>query len=203
MAIAPVSQVHPLLPFFLPYLYFTVRLGLYKLWYLAGFHPLPKRRYVSGPKGGMHLPVFTRTTEEYQQLRAQQSLKYQIVYNLYKIAYRSVYFALLTISISLIISKLFTEDNRYPGSPLQEALQNVSGGSQQIEKILFVSSFLLAVVVCFALYQLGKSLWHKLFYKRYPVRVLLMERDEPIFTIKNEMTANIMNARQQQPERGQ
>lgn len=203
MAIAPVSQVHPLLPFFLPYLYFTVRLGLYKLWYLAAFHPLPKRRYVSGPKGGMHLPVFTRTTEEYQQLRAQQSLKYQIVYNLYKIAYRSVYFTLLTISISLIISKLFTEDNRYPGSPLQEVFLDISGGNEGIEKVLFVGSFVLTVLVCFALYQLGKSLWHKHFYKRYPVRVLLMERDEPIFTIKNEMTANIMNAKQQQPERGQ
>lgn len=191
-AVTPVSQVHPLLPFLLPYLYFAIRLGLYKLWYRIGYHPLPKRRYVSGPKGGMHLPVFTKTMEEYRLLRQQQSLKYQVIYNIYKVCYRSLYFSFLFVSVSLITSSLFTEDNRYPGSPLQAFLRDAAGGSEGIEKILFIGLILLIWMVFLGLYKLGKLLWQKHFYKRYPVTILVIERDEPIFTVKESEQTSVL-----------
>lgn len=191
-AVTPASKVHPLLPFLLPYLYFAIRLSLYQLWYRIGYHPLPQRRYVSGPKGGLHLPVFTKNTEEYKSSRQHQSLKYQIIYNLYKVFYRTIYFVFLMISISLLTHTFFTADNRYPGSPLQEYLMTISGGSRGIEKILFVGLILLIWMMFLGLYKLGKLLWQKHFYKRYPVTVLLIERDEPIFTVKESEQTSVL-----------
>lgn len=192
LAISPLSHWHPLLPLIMPYLYFVVRIYLYRIWYIFGYHPLARRRYYSGPKGGMHLPVFTKTTDDYRQLRQKQSLKYQTIYNIYKIVYRSVYFTFLFVMLSLFINRFFTADNRYPGSPLQAFLINLSGGVEAIEKLIFVALILLAFYFFFGIYKLGKLIWQSHFYKRYPVTVLLVERDEPILSAKESEQSSIL-----------
>lgn len=185
-SIIPLGEWHPLLPFVSPYLYFAIRLGLYWLWYRLGYHPLPRMNYIRGTKGGIYLPAFTKSTEEYKQNRQQQSRKYQIIYNLYKVGYRTIYFTFLMVAISVMIHKLFTADNRYLGSPLENMLMNLSGGHKSIEKILFVALFVSAWLVFVGVYKLGRTLWLKHFYKRYPVTILVMEREEPILTVKEK-----------------
>lgn len=187
------TKFHPLLPLVLPYLYFTIRLLLYKLWYQLGYHPLAERAYYDGYRGGIHLPVFTDTTDEYRRLRQQQSLKYQIIYNTYKIIYRTIYFGALLVAFAFLDSTVFTEDYHYPNSPLEQMLETFSHGNESIEKFLFLAIFLLIMLTTWGLYHLGRKLWQKHFYKRYPVKILLVERDEPIFSLAKEADSTIFS----------
>lgn len=181
-AFTPLSKINTFLVFALPHLYFSIRLFLYKLWYRMGYHPLPERRYHSGPRGGIHLPVFTKNTEEYRQLRQQQSLKYQVIYNTYKIIYRTISFSFLFVFLSVLV---YIGEESFQGSSLENTLQQLSGGNEGIEQLLLGSLALLTILLVGLLYEAGKVLWHRHFYQRYPVKVLLVERDEPILSMKN------------------
>lgn len=181
----PLSHINVFLIFLLPYLYFSIRLALYKIWYRLGYRPLPERRYHYSAKGGMHLPVFTRCTACYVQLRKQQSIKYQIIYNIYKVSYRTLYGIFFAIFYFIFTATAFTEDNRYPGSPLEQTLEQLSGGNESIEKIMFIALIMVILFVAVAIYMAGKLKWQEYFYRRYPVKILLVERDEPILAINN------------------
>lgn len=181
-AFTPLSKINTFLVFALPHLYFSIRLFLYKLWYRMGYHPLPERRYQRGPKGGIHLPVFTKNTEEYKQIRQQQSLKYQIMYNTYKIIYRTCYFSFLFVFLSVLV---YMGEEGFPVSSQENTLYQLSGGIEEIVPFLMGVLALLTFLLVGLLYEAGKVLWQSHFYQRYPVKVLLFERDEPILSVKN------------------
>lgn len=178
-AITPLSDINTFLAFLSPYLYFLIRIVLYKIWFYVGYHPLPERKHYRNLKGGMDLPVFTKNTEEYVRVRRQQSLKYQVIYNVYKVAYRTLYFSVLTVCCSVLVY------NEEEFSTLEKVLEQVSGGNEGVEKFLFMVFFLLAFLLSWLVYEVGEKIWQRHFYKCYPIKVLLIERDEPILTSKN------------------
>lgn len=178
-AFTPLSKINTFLAFLSPYLYFLIRIVLYKIWFYVGYHPLPERKHYRNLKEGMDLPVFTKNTEEYVRVRRQQSLKYQVIYNVYKVAYRTLYFSVLTVCCSVLVY------NEEEFSTLEKVLEQVSGGNEGVEKFLFMVFFLLAFLLSWLVYKVGEKIWQSHFYQRYPVKVLLVERDEPIVSVEN------------------
>lgn len=138
-------------------------------------------RYRGTGKGGIYLPVFLKNIEKYVYIRQQQSLRYQVIYNVYKVAYRTLYFSVLTVCCSVLV---YSEE----GSSVEKVLEQVSEGNERIEKFLCRVFFLLVFLLSWLVYEVGEKIWQRYFYKRYPVKVLLIERDEPIFVTDEKQT---------------
>ncbi|HFH9946846.1 TPA: hypothetical protein ACGOPE_001314 [Streptococcus suis] len=123
-----------------------------------------------------------KNTEEYKQIRQQQSLKYQIMYNTYKIIYRTCYFSFLFVFLSFLV---YIGEEGFPVSSQENTLYQLSGGIEELVPFLMGVLALLTFLLLGLLYEAGKVLWQSHFYQRYPVKVLLFERDEPILSVKN------------------